>query len=1158
MLNNRGFEFGSSGWTGYSPVTWGNYGVNNDFNCTPGGHSAFWVRGAWNWPQPNWMGNYQNLVSAPGCVYQATGSIYSPSGYGTRGDVSVGDFGWIGIDGTQNYAWLEVSFRDSANNILALYKSAVFDSTSPQSTWVVSPVTNVCDIGNNYAVTGSVSTLEAPPGTAVVRFQTVFEQANWNHGAAWFDELSLNQIAGPVPPLIANIAPNGTKLFNTVNTFTFSVTSATTDINASGIHVTANGLDVSSQLVIGGTARDRSVSLALKSNQVYSISINVTDAVNFTANATALFDTFQPTYYTVECEDYDFNGGQYIDNPILSSTAQTGSYFGLSGINGVDYLETADGSGDHLYRLTDLMATTYAGGDLPRDKYVQAQLTDPAVADYKTGWFDGDEWLNFTRTYPSGKYNIYLRAAGGAGAAKVDLSRVTSGLGTSNQTVSALGTFSFTGRGWSTFDWVPLADTYGNLIAVDFNGLGTLRITTHGGADANFLMLVPAQLDNPVISNFYPDGTKLFQPTNKFAFQVSSPSTTIPSANILLTLNGVNVSSQLTITGSSTNKTATLTGLTTNRAYAANVTVTDANGNVSTTTINFDTFIPTFVWEGEDWDFGGGQYINAPVLSSVEAADSYFNKNGVQAIDENEGGNGGAGDGPPGDHAYRPADIMAAGLANDVPRQNFIDAQIIDSNIKDYALGWFTNGEWVTYTREFPAGTYNVYGRVASGSVGATAYLDLVTSGRGTSDQRTSRLGSLRALGRGWSSYDYAPLRDKFGNVATVTLTGGQTTLRLTDGTAGDVNLNFLMLVPARTDLLSVTGVYPDGVTMLQGTNTFAFTAANPTYAIDSTGVKVTLNGVDVSRQLNFTGTPNLRNVSLPIVPNFAHYTAVITVTDANTNVATVTVYFDTFASTSFNWEAEDYDFENGQFIDNPDIGAFSTHSGVNGVDYYMDVANPPNDATYLYRTSDLIATEVCTDTPLPKFAAAAVDNPSLKNYDVGWWLGGQWLNFTRTYPANNYFVYGRLSGNGVFSIKCEKVSASATNELGVFTARGRGWALYDWVPLTDSNGNKSVVTLGGVSTLRVTSDGNANANSFILVPATAEPAPVQLSAAQNGANVTLSFATLTGLNYKVYYKDVLSDSTWTLLTMVAGDGAVKSVNDPLKVGSRFYRLQIQ
>src|SRR5690349_1728796 len=78
VLNNRGFEFGSSGWTGYSPVTWGNYGVNNDFNCTPGGHSAFWVRGAWNWPQPNWMGNYQNLVSAPGCVYQATGSIYSP------------------------------------------------------------------------------------------------------------------------------------------------------------------------------------------------------------------------------------------------------------------------------------------------------------------------------------------------------------------------------------------------------------------------------------------------------------------------------------------------------------------------------------------------------------------------------------------------------------------------------------------------------------------------------------------------------------------------------------------------------------------------------------------------------------------------------------------------------------------------------------------------------------------------------------------------------------------------------------------------------------------------------------------------------------------------------------------------------------------------
>ena len=1158
VLANRAFESGANGWIGYSPVTWGNYGVNSDYNCTANGSSAFWVRGAWNWPQPNWMGAYQNLVSAPGCGYQATGSILSPAGYGTRGDTSVGDFGWIGIDDIQNYAWIEVSFRDSAGTIIALYKSAVFNSTSPQSTWVESPVTNACDIGNNYAVTGSVSTLIAPPGTAIVRFQTVFEQANWGHGAVWFDELSLNQVSGPVPPSIANLSPDGSRLFNPVNNFTFTVSSSTTDINTSGIHVAANGLDVTSQLAIAGTARDRNVSLTLKSNQVYAISITVTDAVNFTSSANVLFDTFQPNYYMVECEDYDFNGGQFIDNPVLSSTPQAGSYFDKAGLEGIDYLET-DGAGDHLYRTGDRLATTYAGGDLSRDKFVQAQGADPAIADYKVGWFNGGEWVNYTRTYPSGKFNVYLRAAGGAGAATVDLSRVTAGQGTSDQTTALLGSFNFTGRGWATYDWVPLADTYGNLIAVDLASTATLRVTTHGGADINFLMLVPAKLDRPVIANFYPDGTMLFQPTNQFVFSVSSPQTTIPAANILLKLNGVDVSSQLAIAGTSTAKSAVFSGLKTNTAYTAAITVTDLNGNVSTVTVLFDTFIPIALWEGEDWDFNSGQFINDPVLSSAPAGNSYFGRVGVQDIDENETANNGTGDGPPGDHAFRPDDVMAAGTANEVARQNFSDAQATDPNIKDYATGWFDSGEWVNYTRVFPAGTYNVFARLSNGNGGsANAYLDKVTSGQGTANQRTARLGTFTFQGRGWSSYDYVPLRDRFGNVATLSL-DGQTTLRLTSGPlGGGVNANFLFLVPARTDLLSISGVYPDGATLLQGTNKFAFTAANPTYAIDPNGIKVTLNGADVSSQLQLSGTPNNRTVSLDLVPNFANYTAVIQVTDANTNVATTTVYFDTFGSSSFTWEAEDYDFNSGLFIDNPTIGAYYGLGGVNGTDYYMDLANPPNNATYLYRTADLIATEVCSDTLLPKYALALAADPTVKNYDVGWWLAGQWMNFTRTYPFGDFFIYGRLSGNGVFHVSCDKVVDGTTTPLGAFTRSARGWALYDWVPLTDVNGERAVVSLDGVTTLRLTSDGNANANSFMLVPSIPPPAPVQLQATPSQGNVLLTFPTVVGSNYRIYYKNDLNDSGWALLTMVAGDGAVKSVSDPIIGSSRFYRLLIQ
>ena len=31
-------------------------------------------------------------------------------------------------------------------------------------------------------------------------------------------------------------------------------------------------------------------------------------------------------------------------------------------------------------------------------------------------------------------------------------------------------------------------------------------------------------------------------------------------------------------------------------------------------------------------------------------------------------------------------------------------------------------------------------------------------------------------------------------------------------------------------------------------------------------------------------------------------------------------------------------------------------------------------------------------------------------DFDVGWWSPGTWLNYTRTFPANTYLVYGRLA----------------------------------------------------------------------------------------------------------------------------------------------------
>jgi hypothetical protein len=150
-----------------------------------------------------------------------------------------------------------------------------------------------------------------------------------------------------------------------------------------------------------------------------------------------------------------------------------------------------------MYRI-DAVATE-ANSDIVRPQY-GAGLTD-----YDVGYTATGDWWNYTRTYPAGKFNVYLRAArGGTGTATMGLRQVTSGLGTSNQTTVSLGSFSLPATGaWQTYTWVPLKDGSGDLAVVTLGGPSTLRLTD-GGGNLNFLLLAPA----PVLSGI-PSGGNL-------------------------------------------------------------------------------------------------------------------------------------------------------------------------------------------------------------------------------------------------------------------------------------------------------------------------------------------------------------------------------------------------------------------------------------------------------------------------------------------------------------------------------------------------------------------------------------------------------------------------------------------------------------------------
>lgn len=212
VLSNPGFETGNlGGWTTYGTDT----SVINNPAIAHSGNDYFKVYQAFN-SQVNYNGIYQDNVSGPGTVYSADGWAYTLSS-----DVLAG----------QNQAWIEVSFRNISGNVLALYRSAIITTNAiatgafPKNTWVDLRVTNQYN-PSTYAITNTVSSLVAPPGTSFVRCQIMFQGDQYNSsGSMYFDDLTLNQTSdGPFGPnwnIVWSDEFNGNSL-NT-NNWTFDI-----------------------------------------------------------------------------------------------------------------------------------------------------------------------------------------------------------------------------------------------------------------------------------------------------------------------------------------------------------------------------------------------------------------------------------------------------------------------------------------------------------------------------------------------------------------------------------------------------------------------------------------------------------------------------------------------------------------------------------------------------------------------------------------------------------------------------------------------------------------------------------------------------------------------------------------------------------------------
>ncbi|HXB60623.1 MAG TPA: lamin tail domain-containing protein [Candidatus Acidoferrales bacterium] len=622
---------------------------------------------------------------------------------------------------------------------------------------------------------------------------------------AMFDSSAQAQ-AGPT---IFNVYPNGTHQFQSSSTLTFSIASsagvAPSSIVVQLASTTLPGqtstvsLSTVNGLIVSGSVNNCTVTAPLTSNMVYAAVIQATDANESTTTTNISFDTIIPGY-TFEAEDFDYGGGSFINNP------QTNKYSGLNATYGIDAQNSNFGGGGDAYRPSGL--NTEVNGDIPRQAY------GTGLQDYDVGWNNGGSgnWGNYTRTFPSGAYNVYMRGSSPNSytADSASMYLVTSGRGTSSQTTQELGTFSIPDTGnWQVYTWIPLLDTNGNLGRFTGGSTETLRVSTdNGGYNANFYLLMPADTNQPVIGNLYPNGSSFFQYTNVLSFNAICLAG-IATNSINVTMDGT-AASGLVFSGSSTNWNVSCP-LIVNTNHTVAIIITAENGNVVSTNVSFNDFQATdYQLEAEDYDYTSN---GVSGLFSDSSVGAYAGLGGTTHIDVYESDANAFGRG----YVYRAANgaDFPDMLSQDQSRSQFTAA-----GKADYAIGSFGPGSWANYTRHYPAGTYNIWGRFAEGQSITAATLSLLTSGYGTTSQTTNSLGTFSIpLSGGWSTWEWAMLKDSNDNPVKVRLDGSQNTLQLEGSPVGsqpEANVNFLMLVPTTPVVLSVAQIFNIGLTNVQ------------------------------------------------------------------------------------------------------------------------------------------------------------------------------------------------------------------------------------------------------------------------------------------------------------------------------------------------------
>jgi hypothetical protein len=187
-----------------------------------------------------------------------------------------------------------------------------------------------------------------------------------------------------------------------------------------------------------------------------------------------------------------------------------------------------------------------------RSSFVNAGLTDVQIGSITAG-----EWCNYTRTVLADSYHAYLRVASTAAQA-IRLDRVTSGASQPNQILEFLGSFLVPRTGnLNMFNYVPLTDVQGRLVALPLGGVTTLRLTAltaNNDMALNYLLLLPAGAASadPLVSVLPSPNAAGVAADATVAVAIYDGSSPVDKATVQQRVNGAEVAAVVTKAGTLT------------------------------------------------------------------------------------------------------------------------------------------------------------------------------------------------------------------------------------------------------------------------------------------------------------------------------------------------------------------------------------------------------------------------------------------------------------------------------------------------------------------------------------------------------------------------------------------------------------------------------